>query len=164
MSSPLAPGAACNRWCSSVYRGITLISAPVSHGVFPTPSAMVNLCLFSSHKATSGIGLGICTVPLWPHLNVNSYICNDPISNEVTFWDSRENMRFEGILSNLLLLLSRSVMSDSVRPQRQRPTRLRHPWDSPGKNMEWVAISFFNAWKWKVKGKLLSRVRLLATP
>ena len=29
---------------------------------------------------------------------------------------------------------------------------------------EWVAISFSNAWKWKVKVKLLSRVRLLATP
>ena len=25
-------------------------------------------------------------------------------------------------------------MSDSVRPQRQQPTRLRRPWDSPGKN------------------------------
>ena len=25
-------------------------------------------------------------------------------------------------------------MSDSVRPHRQQPTRLRHPWDSPGKN------------------------------
>ena len=29
---------------------------------------------------------------------------------------------------------------------------------------EWVAISFSNAWKWKVKGKLLSRVWLLVTP
>ena len=29
---------------------------------------------------------------------------------------------------------------------------------------EWVAISFCNAWKWKVKVKSLSRVRLLATP
>ena len=28
----------------------------------------------------------------------------------------------------------------------------------------WVAISFSNAWKWKVKVKSLSRVRLLATP
>ena len=34
----------------------------------------------------------------------------------------------------LLLLLSHSVMSDSVRPQRRQPTRLRRPWDSPGKN------------------------------
>ena len=25
-------------------------------------------------------------------------------------------------------------MSDSVRPHRQQPTRLRRPWDSPGKN------------------------------
>ena len=25
-------------------------------------------------------------------------------------------------------------MSDSVRPQRWQPTRLHHPWDSPGKN------------------------------
>ena len=32
------------------------------------------------------------------------------------------------------------------------------------RTMEWVAISFSNAWKWKVKVKLLSRVRLLATP
>ena len=29
---------------------------------------------------------------------------------------------------------------------------------------EWVAISFSNAWKWKVKGKSLSHVRLFATP
>ena len=30
--------------------------------------------------------------------------------------------------------------------------------------LEWVAISFSNAWKWKVKVKSLSRVRLSATP
>ena len=30
--------------------------------------------------------------------------------------------------------------------------------------LEWVAISFSNAWKWKVKVKSLSCVRLLATP
>ena len=32
------------------------------------------------------------------------------------------------------------------------------------RTLERVAISFSNAWKWKVKGKSLSRVRLLATP
>ena len=30
--------------------------------------------------------------------------------------------------------------------------------------LEWVAISFPNAWKWEVKVKSLSHVRLLATP
>ena len=32
------------------------------------------------------------------------------------------------------------------------------------RTLEWVAISFSNAWKWKLKVKLLSCVRLLATP
>ena len=32
------------------------------------------------------------------------------------------------------------------------------------RTLECVAISFSNAWKWKVKGKSVSRVRLLATP
>ena len=54
-------------------------------------------------------------------------------------------------------------MSNSVRPHRRQPTRLPCPWDSPGKNTGGVAISFSNAWKWKVKVKSLSYVRLLAT-
>ena len=46
-------------------------------------------------------------------------------------------------------------------------------WSLPGssahvilqaRTLEWVAISFSNAWKWKVKVKSLSCVRLLATP
>ena len=32
------------------------------------------------------------------------------------------------------------------------------------RTLEWVAISFSNAWKWKVKVKSLSRVRLPVTP
>ena len=32
------------------------------------------------------------------------------------------------------------------------------------RTMEWVAISFSSAWKWKVKVSLLSGVRLFATP
>ena len=32
------------------------------------------------------------------------------------------------------------------------------------RTLEWVAISFSNGWKWKMKVKSLSRVRLLAIP
>ena len=32
------------------------------------------------------------------------------------------------------------------------------------KTLEWIDISFCTAWKWKVKVKLLSRVRFFATP
>ena len=44
------------------------------------------------------------------------------------------------------------------------------PPDSPipgilqARTLEWVAISFSNAWKWKMKMKSLSSARLLATP
>ena len=38
---------------------------------------------------------------------------------------------YNGILLLLLLLLSRF---SRVQPHRQQPTRLPHPWDSPGKN------------------------------
>ena len=64
----------------------------------------------------------------------------------------------------LLLLLITLVVSDSVRPHRRQPTRLRHPWILQARTLEWVAIPFSNAWKWKVKVKLLSRVQLWATP
>ena len=55
-------------------------------------------------------------------------------------------------------------MSDSVRPRRWQPTRLPVPGILQARTLEWVAISFSNAWKWKVKVKSLSRVWLLATP
>ena len=51
-------------------------------------------------------------------------------------------------------------MSDSVRPHRRQPTRLPCPLDSPGKNTG-VGCHFLLQC---VKVKLLSRVRLLATP
>ena len=38
------------------------------------------------------------------------------------------------------------------------------PGNLQARTLEWVAISFSNVWKWKVKAKSLSRVRLLATP
>ena len=59
-------------------------------------------------------------------------------------------------------------MSDSVRPHRRQPTRLPLGFSLPGilqaRTLEWVAISFSDAWKWKVKGKSLSCVQLFATP
>ena len=57
-----------------------------------------------------------------------------------------------------------SVVSDSVRPQRRQPTRLPVTGILQARTLEWLAISFSNAWQWKVKVKSLSRVRLLATP
>ena len=38
------------------------------------------------------------------------------------------------------------------------------PWIHQARTLELVATSFSDAWKWKVKVKLLSHIRLLATP
>ena len=55
-------------------------------------------------------------------------------------------------------------MSDSVRPHRRQPPGSPVPEILQARTLEWIAISFSSAWKWKVKAKSLSRVRLLATP
>ena len=44
------------------------------------------------------------------------------------------------------------------------PTGSPIPGILQARTLEWVAIYFSNAWKWKAKVKLLSRVRLLETP
>ena len=49
-------------------------------------------------------------------------------------------------------------------PKDGRPPGSSVPGILQARTPEWVAISFSNAWKWKVKVKSLSRVRLLATP
>ena len=55
-----------------------------------------------------------------------------------------------------------SVMSDSVRPHRQQPIRLPRPWDSPGRNTGVGCHLLLQCMK--VKVKLFSCIRLLATP
>ena len=51
-----------------------------------------------------------------------------------------------------------------MQPHRRQTIRLPIPGILQARTLEWVAISFSNAWKWKVKVKSLSRVQLLATP
>ena len=55
-------------------------------------------------------------------------------------------------------------MFDSVRSHRWQPTRLPHPWDSPGKNTGVGCHFLLQCMKVKVKVKSLSRVQLLAIP
>ena len=78
-------------------------------------------------------------------------------------------------LPPLLLLLIIRYAAAAVTKSLQSCLTLCVPIDSsppgspvPGilqaRTLEWVAISFSSAWKWKVKVKSLSRVQLLATP
>ena len=49
-------------------------------------------------------------------------------------------------------------------PRERSPTGPPIPGTLQARTLEWVAISFSNAWKWKMKVKPLSRVQLLVTP
>ena len=63
-------------------------------------------------------------------------------------------------LSMLLLLLRRFSHVRLCTTHRWQPTRLPVPGILQARTLQWVAISFSNVWKWKVKGKSLSHVRL----
>ena len=65
----------------------------------------------------------------------------------------------------LLLLLSRfSRVRLCATPIDDSPPGSAVPGILQARTLEWVAISFSNAWKWKVKVKSLSRVWLFTTP
>ena len=85
---------------------------------------------------------------------------------EIIWWEYRKQYSYSNVPTiksmSCCCCYVTSVVSDSVRPQGQQPTRLRHPWDSPGKNTG-VGCPFLLQWI-KVKMKSLSCVQLSATP
>ena len=94
---------------------------------------------------------------MWDHNSPTRDGMHTPCTGRwsLNHWTSREVPRLR------LLLLSHF---SPVRPHRRQPSWLRSPSILQAKPLEWAAISFSNAWKWKVKVKSLSRVRLFATP
>ena len=66
---------------------------------------------------------------------------------------------------DMLLLLSHFLSCPTLcDPRDSSPPGSPVPGILQTRTLEWVAISFSNAWKWKVKVKSLSHVRLLVTP
>ena len=55
-------------------------------------------------------------------------------------------------------------MSDSVGPHKWQPTRLPHPWDSPGKNTGVGCHFLLQCMKVKGEGEIAQSCQLLATP
>ena len=71
---------------------------------------------------------------------------------------------FPPYLMKTILLSHIITLNVSVRPHRRQLTSSPVPGILQARTLEWVAISFSSAWKWKVKVKSLSRVRLFSTP
>ena len=89
------------------------------------------------------------------HLIVNIYLlCQE--GHSVQFW-----------VTLLLLLLTAKLLQSCptlCSPIDGRPPGSPVPGILQARTLEWVAISFSNSGKWKVKVKSLSRVQLLVTP
>ena len=78
-----------------------------------------------------------------------------------TFWLSQLGVVVMVLLLLLSLLQSCPTLCD---PRDGSPPGSPVPGILQARTLEWVAISFSNAWKWKVKVKSLTHVWLLATP
>ena len=120
-------------------------------GFFPPTSMAISkhllYWLFSSTRYQSA-----------PRLVLNSGLS----SLTVLFRPRSLKMSYKLLL--LLLLLSRLSCPTLCDPVNGSPPGSLVPGILQARTLEWVAISFSNAWKWKVKVKSLNRVRLLATP
>ena len=78
--------------------------------------------------------------------------------------NSRMKERYPYLLSTAATAKSLQSCPTLCDPIDGSPSGSPIPGILQARTLEWVAISFSNAWKWKNKVKLLSRVWLLATP
>ena len=80
--------------------------------------------------------------------------------------NNRENVPVFNLCLSLLAAAAKSLQSCPTLcdPIDGSPPGSPIPGILQARTLEWVAISFSNAWKWKVKVKSLSRVQLPATP
>ena len=89
-------------------------------------------------------------------------ICISCISRGILYhwatWKPLESLAAAAAAKSIQSCLTLCDPIDSSPPGSPVPGILQ------ARTLEWVTISFSNAWKWKVKVKSLSRVQLLATP
>ena len=73
-------------------------------------------------------------------------------------------IKLNGSIATAAAAKSRQSCPTLCNPIGSSPPGSPTPGILQARTLEWVAISFSSAWKWKVKVKSLSRVRLFATP
>ena len=96
-----------------------------------------------------------------------------PKANSLSLWqvgraflDRRGGSYMQNQQSSLTAAAAKSLQSCPTLcdPIDGSPTGSAIPGILQARTLEWAAISFSNAWKWKVKVKSLSRVQLFTTP
>ena len=82
-------------------------------------------------------------------------------------WTASLNLDFASVRENEFIAAAAKSFQSSPTlcdPRDGSPPGSPVPGILQARILEWIAISFSNAWKWKVKAKSLSRVPVLATP
>ena len=103
--------------------------------------------------------LGICIFAQWP---INCVPVSDTNPKMLCLYDHKRFFSFFKVAATAAKSLqSCPTLCD---PIDGSPPGSAIPGILQARTLEWVAISFSNAWKWKVKVKSLSRVRLLTIP
>ena len=98
-----------------------------------------------------------CSVSPHPHLTTNGSYLHHELTGRDQFWF----LIYTAAAAAAKSLQSCPTLCD---PTDGSPPGSPIPGILQARTPEWGAIAFTNAWKWKVKGKSLSRVRLFATP
>ena len=109
----------------------------------------------------SSPALGLC-LPKWKTRTGDKVVFLYPVTSLIT-WFKRVTWRssLRAAAAAAKSLQSCPTLCD---PIDSSPPGSPVPGILQARTLEWVAISFSNAWKWKVKVKSLNRVRLLVTP
>ena len=105
----------------------------------------------------------VAFIHIRPHEQIAGFI--------VSWWttdnqhDTNKWALFQYFLLNILFAAAKSLQSCPTLcdPIDSSPPGSTVPGILQARTLEWVAISFSNAWKWKVKVKSLSHVRLFET-
>ena len=122
--------------------------------------------VFMDRSSSSGVLEPPCTGSQEPAITFSGFF--EPI--DIPWW---LEISHSGNISGTEIGIHNKAAAAATKSLQSCPT-LHDPidslWGSPvpgilqARTLDWVAISFSNAWKWKVKMNLLSRVWLLATP
>ena len=88
------------------------------------------------------------------------------IKEYANFWFYLSNQCYEAQIHQVLSAATKSLQSCPTvcYPIDGSPPGSPVPGILQARTLEWVAIYFSNAWKWKVKVKSLSHAQVLATP
>ena len=149
-------------WGVKEQRGSTWTEGKASYLSSACVAESVNLAQCSSHFCD---GAGVDTVRIWrqpcPCIHmpiIQVWSLSSPFLDSVTVLPKCLN---ESAAAAAKLLQSCPTLCN---PIDGSPPGSPVPGILQARTLEWVAISFSNAWKWKLKVKSLSRVRLFATP